>query len=146
MKNQHGGKKSKQNKNSIVVQKKELNFSVFGQSYARVTKKLGCKHVECECLVDNKLRKAKLGGGLRVKKIIIDVGNIILVTLRDYQDDYCDIVLKYDNEEVNNLITYGEIPTNFITSNNKTTIINGSNVLVDNDEIIFNYEDNDENT
>jgi len=43
-------------------------------------------------------------------KVWIRFSDFVLVGLRDFQDDKCDILLKYTTEEVRNLKSYGELP------------------------------------
>ncbi|KAG0009165.1 Translation initiation factor 1A, partial [Podila clonocystis] len=40
----------------------------------------------------------------------INQGDIILLSLRDFQDDKADVILKYNTEEARNLKAYGELP------------------------------------
>ncbi len=40
----------------------------------------------------------------------INQGDIILVGLRDYQDNKADVILRYNPEEARNLKSYGELP------------------------------------
>jgi len=44
------------------------------------------------------------------KKVWINTGDIILIGLRDYQDDRADVILKYSPDEARKLKGYGEIP------------------------------------
>ena len=46
------------------------------------------------------------------KKVWIASGDIILVGLRDYQDDKADVILKYQPDEARLLKAYGELPEN----------------------------------
>jgi translation initiation factor 1A len=54
-------------------------------------------------------RLGVIRGKLR-KRVWMVVGDIVLVSLRDFQDQKCDIIHKYDNAEVRKLLTSGEIP------------------------------------
>ena len=47
------------------------------------------------------------------------MGDIVLVSLRDFQDEKGDIIAKYNSDEAKNLKTYGELPEN--TKINETT-------------------------
>ena len=40
----------------------------------------------------------------------INQGDIILLSLRDYQDDKGDVILKYNADEARALKSYGELP------------------------------------
>jgi translation initiation factor 1A len=56
------------------------------------------------------------------KKVWINKDDFVLVSLRDYQDDRCDIILKYSPEEVKMLKSYDEIPKNISSSSGKVEI------------------------
>lgn len=43
-------------------------------------------------------------------KVWINQGDIILLSLRDYQDEKGDVILKYTADEARNLKAYGELP------------------------------------
>ena len=42
----------------------------------------------------------------------ITVGDIVLIGLRDFQDDKADVIMKYTADEARQLKAYGEIPDN----------------------------------
>merc|ERR1711964_433102 len=44
------------------------------------------------------------------KKVWINQGDIILLSLRDYQDEKGDVILKYSADEARSLKAYGELP------------------------------------
>ena len=46
------------------------------------------------------------------KKVWINQGDIILLSLRDFQDDKGDVILKYTVDEARALKSYGELPEN----------------------------------
>lgn len=107
------GKKSKKNIDlRNTKDKKELIFKEKGQEYAQVLKMLGNGRCESYCF-DGTKRLCHIRGKLR-KRVWINIGDIILVSLRDFQDQKCDILQKYTPEEAGNLKSYGEIPTNII--------------------------------
>ncbi len=41
----------------------------------------------------------------------INQGDIVLISLREYQDEKADVILKYTADEARNLKAYGELPT-----------------------------------
>jgi translation initiation factor 1A len=45
------------------------------------------------------------------KKVWVNQGDIILIGLRDYQDDKGDVIHKYTPEEARELKKLGELPT-----------------------------------
>jgi len=90
--------------------KRELVFKEDGQEYAQVLKMLGNGRLQAYCF-DGRNRLCHIRGKLR-KKVWINTGDIILIGLRDYQDDKSDVILKYNTEEARNLKAYGELPDN----------------------------------
>lgn len=91
-----GGKNRRRGKNENDDVKRELTLKELGQSYAQVTRILGNGHLEAFCF-DNaggKKRLCHIRGKLR-KKQWINQGDVILVGLRDYQDDKADVIMKY---------------------------------------------------
>ena len=76
--------------------------------YAQVIKMLGNGRLEALCF-DGEKRLAHIRGKLR-KKVWINQGDIILLSLRDYQDEKGDVILKYSADEARSLKAYGELP------------------------------------
>lgn len=71
---------------------------------------LGNGRLEALCF-DGEKRLAHIRGKLR-KKVWINQGDIILLSLRDYQDEKGDVILKYTADEARSLKAYGELPEN----------------------------------
>jgi initiation factor 1A len=80
----------------------------FPTEYAQVIKMLGNGRLEALCF-DGEKRLAHIRGKLR-KKVWINQGDIILLSLRDYQDEKGDVILKYSADEARSLKAYGELP------------------------------------
>lgn len=115
-----GGKNRRRGKNENDVNKRELVFKEDGQGvlksihfvndniyiaeYAQVTKMLGNGRLQAACF-DGKQRLCHIRGKLR-KKVWINNGDIILIGLRDYQDDKVHFHLVSDCTN-NNLSTGG---------------------------------------
>lgn len=105
-----GGKNRRRGKNENDNEKRELTFKEDGQEYAQVVKMLGNGRLEAQCF-DGTRRLGNIRGKLR-KKVWINQGDIILLSLRDYQDDKGDVILKYTADEARSLKAYGELPEN----------------------------------
>jgi len=103
-----GGKNRRRGKNESEDVKRELTFAEDGQQYAQVVKMLGNGRLEALCF-DGVRRLAHIRGKLR-KKVWINTGDIILLSLRDYQDAKGDVILKYSADEARSLKAYGELP------------------------------------
>ncbi|PKU46914.1 ribosomal protein s6 kinase alpha-3 isoform x1 [Limosa lapponica baueri] len=95
-------------KNENESEKRELVFKEDGQEYAQVIKMLGNGRLEALCF-DGVKRLCHIRGKLR-KKVWINTSDIILVGLRDYQDNKADVILKYNADEARSLKAYGELP------------------------------------
>ncbi|MBA0679417.1 hypothetical protein Goari_011185 [Gossypium aridum] len=105
-----GGKNRKRGKNEADGEKHVLVFKEDGQEYAQVLRMLGNCRCETMC-VDGTKRLCHIRGKMQ-KKVWIAAGDIILVGLRDYQDDKADVILKYRPYEARQLKAYGELPEN----------------------------------
>ena len=46
------------------------------------------------------------------KRVWINIGDIVLVSLREFQDSKADIIHKYTPDEARSLKAYGELPAN----------------------------------
>eukprot|EP00842_Homolaphlyctis_polyrhiza_P001819 jgi/Hompol1/2638/HPOL_006106-RA len=114
-----GGKNRKRGKNENESDKRELVFKEDGQEYASVVKILGNGWVETTCC-DGEKRTAHIRGAMR-KKVWIGVGDVVLLGLRDYQDDKADIILKYTPDEARLLKSYGELPDNIKINETEVT-------------------------
>jgi len=103
----NGGKNRRRGKTESSGVKKEVAFRTEGHEYARVLAVLGNGRLACECS-DGKTRLAHIRGKMR-KKVWINMGDIILVSLRDFQNDKCDVVLKYSPEDATFLRKSGQL-------------------------------------
>merc|ERR1711948_204991 len=96
-----GGKNRRRGKNENDQLKRELDLKEEGQEYAQVAKILGNGRVRCMCF-DGKERLCNIRGKMR-KKVWIGVGDIVLLGLRDFQDEKADVIQKYKPDEARRL-------------------------------------------
>merc|ERR1719230_2420973 len=101
----NGGKNRRRGKGDRFGEKRELDFKEDGQEYGQVLRMLGNGRLEAQCF-DGTKRLCHIRGKMR-KKVWVAQGDIVLVSLRDFQDEKGDIILKYSAEEARNLKTYG---------------------------------------
>jgi translation initiation factor 1A len=66
-------------------------------------------------------------------KIWINPEDLVLINLRDYQEDKCDIIYQYTPQEVRKLSKMGEL--------NQCLNPNHFGIVDDNDQINFEYDD-----
>lgn len=126
-----GGKKNKRAKTNQEFAKRELVFKDEGQEYGQVLKMLGNGRCDVQCF-DGTKRLCHICGKMR-KRVWVIVGDIVMVSLRDFQDEKGDIILKYTSDEAKNLKQYGELPEG--TKINETDL-NGEDD--EDDDIEFN--------
>ena len=69
---------------------------------------LGNARVEAFCF-DGVSRLCQIRGQMR-KRVWINMGDIILVSLREFQDSKADVIWKYTPDEARSLKAYGELP------------------------------------
>nr|ABY27179.1 eukaryotic translation initiation factor 1A [Perkinsus marinus] len=105
-----GGKNRRRGKGGRGDVKRELEFKEDGQEYGQVLKMLGQGRVELQCL-DGVKRLGHIRGKMG-KRVWIQIGDIVLASLRDFQDEKCDIILKYNVDEARPLKQHKEIPDN----------------------------------
>jgi len=126
-----GGKNRRRGKNE-GEEKRELVTKEDGQEYASVVRMLGNGHLDAYCF-DGVQRLCHIRGKMR-KKVWVNTGDIILISLREFQDGKADVILKYTPDEARKLLSLGEIPN--------TTKINeeeGGDDIVE-----FNYQEENE--
>mmetsp|Transcript_91479 Transcript_91479/g.295921 ORF Transcript_91479/g.295921 Transcript_91479/m.295921 type:complete len:143 (+) Transcript_91479:77-505(+) len=120
-KNKLGGNKAKRAKGDATKAKKELEFKEDGQEYGQILRMLGNGRCDVSCF-DGVKRMCHIRGKMR-KKVWVNQGDIVLVSLRDFQDEKGDIIVKYTADEARNLKTYGELPEG--VKINETDIVDG---------------------
>lgn len=80
--------------------------------YAKVLRMLGNGRLEAYCF-DGKTRQCHIRGKMR-KKVWVSAGDIVLVSLRDYQDEKGDVILKYAPDEARQLKALGQLPESVV--------------------------------
>jgi translation initiation factor 1A len=109
-KNSGGKNFKKQKKDSNSKQARELIYKEDEQAYARIIKPLGDSRFECECFELNENLIGLVRGAFK-KRVWMNVGDIILVSFRNFDKERCDIIHKYTPDEAHTLKAIGEIPT-----------------------------------
>jgi len=104
-------KRSKNSKNKKDVQKRSLEFKDDMQEYAKIEKSLGDSRV-IVVLPDSTKKMAIIPGRFR-KRCWMKIGDIILISYREYQTEKLDVCYKYDADEARLLLEYNEIPSFF---------------------------------
>tara|TARA_B100000214_G_C23688724_1_gene499820 strand:+ start:136 stop:585 length:450 start_codon:yes stop_codon:yes gene_type:complete len=105
--NKKGGKKHKRGKKD-GYETKALRLKEDGQEYAQIKALKGNCRFDVFCF-DGKERMATLCGTMRKRKFV-NLNDVVLVSLRDFQDQKCDIIDSYDDNQVRALKDMKYIP------------------------------------
>jgi translation initiation factor 1A len=132
-----GGKNRRRGKKNDD-EKRQLQVKEEGQEYARCVKLLGNFRLEAECM-DGKTRLAIIRGSMR-RRNWINQGDIILLGLRDFQDDKADVILKYSSDEARRLQKDGHIPDTVSISALASHGPQGAAADAEDDDIPFEFE------
>jgi translation initiation factor 1A len=82
-----------------------------GQAFGLVTAMLGNGRLHALC-EDGNLVIGRIAGSLRKysKKVIIERGDLILISHRDYEPNKVDVIGKYSNEQMNQFLRKHVLP------------------------------------
>jgi translation initiation factor 1A len=115
VKNNFGGNKTKSKARKNFGNKRQFSYDelkkVDGQEYAIVKKKYGGNRFELFCY-DKVTRRGVLRGSL-ARNTRVNLDQLVLVSIRDFQDDTCDVVHVYKPEDCELLISKGDIDDDF---------------------------------
>lgn len=107
-------KSSKKNKGSTKEPKiRELEFKEDLQEYGKIVSLLGDRRMTVK-MSDNTEIMGHVRDALRRKRVFIRIDDVVLVSRREFQEGKVDIIHKYIDTEVKNLVNYGEIPEWFL--------------------------------
>ena len=133
-----GKKKSKKNKKKTQPSvKRNLVFKTFQEEYAVITKKLGDRRMMVKMPDMGAEIMAIIPGRFR-KRCWFDIGDLCLVSQREFQENKVDIVHKYTPDERRELCRLGEIPSTFVSAS--ADVANGDENMED-DAFEFAFDD-----
>lgn len=136
--NVKGGKKKKRGKNGLNENNKIIFIDEDDtfQMYGQVSKILGNGSFSVSCFKKDKendfemIQKLCLVRGKMRKRNWININDIVVVSLREFENNKSDIVHKYSNDEARILINMNKIPN-----------INISNLNYElNDDVNFSFD------
>lgn len=137
-KNTKGGKGHKKGKRQTEnAKQRELEFKDEDQEYAQITKMLGEGRALATCITGKEML-CHIRGKFR-KRVWMNVGDIVLLGLRGFEDGKADIILKYTPDEARMLKAYGELPDSIVIGGN------GVNEKGDEPDDGLNFGSDDEN-
>lgn len=134
MPNKKGGKKYKKNK-QVNYETKDTRLKEEDQEYAQIKKCKGNCRFDVLCF-DGKERMAIMCGSMRKRKFV-NVDDIVLVSIRDWQDDVCDIIDCYNDNDIKKLKKIKHLPDNIKTNEN---YVEDDEIMDDNCGFTFSYD------
>lgn len=93
---------------ALPIRRDPLVFKDDEQQYAQVLRMLGSSWCEVECC-DGLTRQCRIRGNMH-KRVWVRQGDIVLVSLRDFNEAKSDIIAKYSDAEARKLKKQGEFP------------------------------------
>jgi translation initiation factor 1A len=103
-KKKKAGKNTK-SKNVFEVKRNLIEPDLNCQVYGILSKTLGSRFFDVNCL-DGKQRRCKV----RSKRLRVKQDDVVIVSLREFDDKNADIIYKYNSEEVRELQRIGSLP------------------------------------
>ena len=152
-----GGKKFKRGKHENITRREMIFKEEQGQAYGIIDKMLGNGRVYLSYFLndkENNMRKYDALGIIRgsmKKRVWICPNDVVLVSIREFEEGKVDILHKYENDEVSTLVKSKEIPnaiylnassTQKENANQSSKQENDDNLIenVSEDEIIFSND------
>ena len=135
-----GGKRFKR-KRKDNLKGNEMEYKDESQEYGKVKKVCGNGRFDVVCF-DGKERKCHVRGKLR-RRMWVNLDCIVLVSLRDYQEEKGDIIFVYNNNQAKILKNNGHIPPSIELDDEKAEETKEFEKNLE--EIKFENEDDDKN-
>ena len=130
-KKKKAGKNTK-SKNIVEIKRNLIEPDLSCQVFGILTKTLGSRFFDVNCL-DGKKRRCKI----RKKRMKVKQDDVVIISLREFDDTNADIIYKYNSEEVRELQRIGSLPSGESLGIKST---DDADVNVD-DECEFDFED-----
>lgn len=107
-----GGKNYRRGKHSGPVKRDLLTKDADeGLQYGMAVAMLGNGRVRVKCF-DEVQRVGHIRGKMK-KKVWIGCGDLVMCSLREFQKQKCDIILKYSPDEIRQLKALKEVPEDY---------------------------------
>ena len=139
-KNIGGGKKKKRGARQNYNGKRELQTKEEYQEYGLVEKMLGDMRCSVLCS-DSTIKVCHIRGKFK-RRVWINPGDTVLISLREFQDEKADIVHKYTPDEADLLKCNGEFyPNQFKNLTNTDGTSNIEQIVKDSNKAVLIPED-----
>lgn len=138
-KNIKGGKKHKKTANAREYNEKTMVYKEnSNEEYALVMDLVGNGNIRVKLSSGNTMI-SRIPGSFKKKKIFINKGNILLIALREFEQDKSDIIYKYSDGQSKQLQKNDVLPSWFFNFNTIQQINND----VNENDVIFKDDDED---
>jgi translation initiation factor 1A len=140
-KNLIGGKKAKRSKNLTTVESRVLLFKDSNlQIYGKIISILGDSRFIIFC--DDGKTRLGIARGKMKKRIWIKMNDLVLASLRDFEEGKIDIIHKYNDDEMKKLKKLGELIHIKIDENEEFKDDNSSYITFENENENINSDIN----
>ena len=126
-KKNQGGKKKKRGKKQQEEHKKLEILKDAESEYAKVLERKGGPHLSVR-LLSGETVIGVIRGKMR-RRVWIAINDIILVGIRSFQEDKVDVLHKYPEEHIRQLVEMGEIPDYFTVGESVSNGIKDDNIF-----------------
>ena len=127
-KKKKAGKNTK-SKNIVETKRKLIEPDLSYQVFGILTKTLGSRFFDVNCL-DGRERRCKV----RKKRMKVKQDDVVIISLREFDDTNADIIYKYNLEEIRELQRIGSLPS----TESLGIRINDCDI---DDECVFDFEE-----
>lgn len=138
MKTKTGGKNRRKGKSLPNHSKREILYREDNQLYGLVEKLLGDKRVLCKC--SDKIERICHIRGKFHRRVWINTGDMVLISLREFEPEKGDIIHKYTHEESKFLIQQNEFE---IESSEPFTPLDDDMTIADDENNSSSSDDDD---
>jgi translation initiation factor 1A len=113
-----------------------------GQDYAVVQEMMGNGRLKALCS-DGNTRIGRIRGSMRkyAGKVIIEKGDLIVVSFRDFEEDKVDVIAKYTTEEVATVLKNYELSEKLVKALTHSDFNNYGKTSAADDYVMFMNED-----
>jgi len=117
-----------------------------GQDYAVVQEMMGNGRLKALCS-DGVTRVGRIRGSMRkyAGKVIIEKGDLILISFRDFEEDKVDVIAKYTADEVSTVLKSYEISEKLVKALTHSDFNNYGKTSAADDYVMFMNEDDQSN-
>ena len=125
VKNRIGGSKHKKQKN--IVENRNIEYALPGQDYALVLST--CGNMRFKLLCNDGVERLGILRGKHKKRMWVNINDIVLYENWEFQNEKCSILLKYNDNHKEKLISNKEINVHILNKVQDKNIYNYDNTV-----------------